>query len=288
MHTVLDVLRKSTLFLQKRDVPNARHDVELLLARVLAMDRMGLYLAFDRPLSELEIETSRSLIQRRGRREPLQHLLADQPFRNLDLKVTADTLIPRPETEEVVGWALDELNRLAVTSPAVLDVGTGSGCIALAIAQECDAATVLGVDMSAEALAVASENRDAVGLGKRVRLAQGDLFSPVADERFHLIVSNPPYLTPDEWADAQPEVRDYEPRQALVGGDDGLLFYRRLFAEAGAYLHPVGAVVVEIGCDQGPAVQGIAQQAGFDAVTVYMDLAGHDRAVSGRLHAAEG
>jgi len=288
--TVLEVLKKSTAFLERKGVPEARHDAERLLAASLSMARLDLYLSFDRPLSEAELDATRKLVQRRGRREPLQYVLGDQPFRNLTLSVTSDTLIPRPETEEVVDWALAALDRSVAIGDdrlALLDVGTGSGCIALSMAQERSTLQVLAVDESAAAVAVAEQNGAVCGLLDRVRFAQGDLYDPAAGERFGLIVSNPPYLTPAEWDVAQEEIRDFEPRTALVGGDDGLLFYRRLFSGAPDYLHPAGAVVVEIGCDQGSSVLAIAEDAGFVEVTIHQDLGGRDRAISAWLPGME-
>ncbi|MBI5137849.1 MAG: peptide chain release factor N(5)-glutamine methyltransferase [Nitrospirae bacterium] len=282
--SVLDVLRKSAAYLAAKGVPEARLDAELLVARALNCDRLALYLAFDRPLAETELAACRAAIRRRARREPVQHILGDQAFRALTLEVTADTLVPRPETEEVVDHVLAEVDRLmtaGVAAPALLDLGTGSGCIALAVATERPAARVTAVDQSAAALAVA--RRNAVRAGASVRFLQGDWYAPLeAAERFHLIVSNPPYLTPVEWEAAQPEVRDFEPRAALVGGDDGLDAYRHILEDAPARLHPGGGVVVEIGHTQGEAVAAIARRAGFDDVRRERDMEGRERAVIAR------
>ncbi len=280
--TVLAILKKSTAFLASKGVADARLDAERLLAHGLKIERIGLYLQFDRPLLETELATCRELVQRRGRREPLQHILGDQPFRRVDIRVTADTLVPRPETEEVVDHLLTAFDAVAgrrTDTVSVLDVGTGSGCIAISVAEERPAAQVVAVDVSEAALTVAEANARANGVVERVRFVSGDLFAPVAGQRFDLIVSNPPYLTEAEWRDAQPEVRDHEPRTALVGGADGLALYRRLFSAAADHLAADGAVVVEIGCDQGPSVAALAERAGFDGVTVHPDLGGRDRCV---------
>jgi len=259
-----------------------------LLAHGLKCDRVQLYLEFDRPLSEAELATCRGLIQRRGRREPLQYIVGDQPFREITLAVTQDTLVPRPETEEVVDHVLAATDVAAGTieNPSVLDIGTGSGCIAISVAHERPSAKVTAVDLSGAALAVARQNATANGVAERVRFVEGDLFDPVPGERFDVIACNPPYLTEAEWDTAQPEVRDYEPRTALVGGDDGLDVYRRLFRAAQGYLNRGGTVVVEIGCNQGVTVLAIARDSGFDAVDLHADLGHRDRCVTARLMAA--
>lgn len=280
---LLDVLQRSTEYLAARGVEDARLDAERLAAHVLGVDRLRLYLDFERPLSEVELDALRKRVVRRGLREPLQQILGCQPFREITLRVTPDTLVPRPETEEVVDVALSELDRLSLPVPRVLDLGTGTGCIAISVAVERPEARVTAVECSAPALAVARENAVSCGVAERLRLLSGDLFSPLAEgERFDLIVSNPPYLTPDEWRQAPPEVRDHEPKAALVGGDDGLACYRRMFGEAPQCLSPSGTVVVEIGATQGEAVAAIAREAGFRSVRVQQDLAGRDRVVVAR------
>lgn len=278
---LLDVVKLSAEFLEKKGVEDARLNAERLVAHALNCDRLALYLEFDRPLSEGELDAIRQLVARRGRREPLQHILGRQPFRELDLKVTAATLVPRPETEEVVEAALAQLDRIAARgiAPTVLDLGTGSGCIALSVARERPGTRVLAVDVSAAALEVARENGLAAGLAD-VAFFEGDLFAPVTGQGpFHLIVSNPPYLTPEEWDGAAPEVKNFDPEGALVGGADGLALYRRIFAEGRPLLAPGGAVVVEIGMSQGEAVAAIANKESFERVTVARDLAGRDRIV---------
>ena len=280
--TVLAIVKMSTEHLAKKGVESARYEAEQLVAHTLGLRRLDLYLEFDRPVTKAERDRLRAALARRAKREPLQHILGNQPFREITLSVTADTLVPRPETEEVVGWALAEGDRIAAAKkapPKVLDLGTGSGCIAISIACERPDWSVVAVDISTAALAVAEKNAVAAQVTDRVRFAHGDLFSPVATAGpFDLIISNPPYLTPEEWAAAQPEVRDFEPEQALVGGSDGLAVYRRIFSEAPAWLASGGTVVVEIGYAQGRAVSDIARQAEF-SVGIRQDMGGRDRAI---------
>ncbi|MFQ5508650.1 MAG: peptide chain release factor N(5)-glutamine methyltransferase [Leptospirillia bacterium] len=284
MPTLIEAVKRGADYLAARGVEGARGDAERLLADALGVDRMTLYMDHDRPLCEDERERVRMLLRRRGKREPLQYILGTQPFRELVLSVTPEVLVPRAETEEVVDVALAEWDRIAKTAehPRALDLGTGSGAIALSLAAERPDATVCAVELSPAALLVARDNARRLGLDTRVRFFEGDLLGPVAGEGvFHLIVSNPPYLTPEEWRDAPPEVRDYEPRQALVGGEDGLAVYRRLFAGVTPCLAPGGAVVVEVGHTQGAAVVDIAGDAGFD-VTLTRDLGGRERVVTAR------
>ncbi|MDH4228477.1 MAG: peptide chain release factor N(5)-glutamine methyltransferase [Nitrospirota bacterium] len=264
-------------------VEEPRHDAERLLARVLGVGRLALLTDPERPLAAAGQAAFEAMIARRAAREPLQYILGDQPFRTLELCVTPATLIPRGETEEVVERALRALGDLrgrGITRPQVLDLGAGSGCMALSIVAEWPTARVTGVDVCGEALAVARQNAATAGVAGRVRLLEGDLYAPLqTGERFHLIVSNPPYLTPEEWQLAAPEVRDFEPRRALLGGEDGLEFYRRIFAGAPRHLLPGGIVVVEIGWTQGQAVADIARRAGFRTVAVESDLGGRERMV---------
>jgi len=277
--TVPAALREAAAGLAARGVEAPRSEAERLLAHVLGTDRLTLLLAPERVLTAPERAALGAAVARRAGGEPLQHILGTQPFRGLTLAVGPDVLIPRPETEELIDAALAALP--AGGAATALDLGTGSGCIALALAHERPDLSVTAVDASGAALAVARENARRNGLEAQVRFLEGDLYAPLGDcAPFHLIVSNPPYLTPSEWTEAPPEVRA-EPRAALVGGADGLAFYRRIFEGAGRHLAPGGAVVVEIGWTQGDAVARIAREAAL-AATVARDLAGRDRIVTAR------
>jgi release factor glutamine methyltransferase len=275
--TLLKVLDWTKGYLAEKGVDNARLETEWLLCSVLGLDRVGLYLNFDRPLSDGELTGIRALVARRARREPLQYLLGSQEFHGLDFEVTPAVLIPRHDTEVLV----EEAIRLAPAAETVLDIGTGSGCIAVALAKGLPAARVWGVDSSHEALVVAARNGERHGV--TLQLLQGSLFEPVAGKRFQLIVSNPPYIPTADLATLQPEVRDHEPRGALDGGADGLDFYRRIVAQAPVHLEQGGWLLLEVGIDQAKAVRELLQGAGFDKCITAADPAGIDRVVGGQI-----
>jgi len=256
--TVLEVISKSSEFLAKKGVDSPRLQTELLLAHVLQLPRMKLYLNFDRKLTEPELDSLRKLVQRRGQREPLQHLVGSTSFCGYEITVSRHVLIPRPETELLAeaGWQfLSTINQPPSTA---LDFGTGSGCIAIALAAKCPAARVVALDVSTEALSIATQNAVKNGAAERIEFRQGDGFAALkATERFDLIVSNPPYIASAEIETLQPEVRDHDPRGALDGGADGLDFYRRLAAEAATFLKPHGKIMLEFGEGQADAISEI-------------------------------
>lgn len=277
--TLLDLIQKTTAFFEKSGVPDARLDVELLLAHVLDLKRMDLYLQFERVLSEAELDRLRPLVRRRATREPLQHLVGTVEFCGLQLAVTPQALIPRPETEGLVEKALHLLDRPAAT---VLDMGTGTGAIALAIARARPAARCVAIDLSEEALALARVNGEKHGLLSRVDFRPGNLFEPLKpDERFDLIVSNPPYIPSDDIPGLQPEVR-FDPVLALNGGADGLEMIRKLAAGAGIFLKEGGWLVMEIGHRQAPAVRELLKATGWQAVEFEKDFQGMDRVAAAR------
>lgn len=284
------------------DVPDARLDAEVLLAHALETDRAGLYARLHDPCPNRHAEAFRHLIQRRGQREPLQYITGTQEFWSLEFKVDVRVLIPRPETEMVVETALRLLpqsairsfdrvypersrraqDRLPQSAIKVLDVGTGSGCIAIALATELPQVEVWAVDISQEALTVADENTRRHGVAERIKFLQGDLFAPIAGERngFDLIVANPPYIGYDDLATLQPEVRDWEPYRALDGGVDGLDFYRRLLSEGPDYLRTGGWLVMEIGQGQRMQVLRLAQdQRSLSQCSCIPDYTGNARVV---------
>jgi release factor glutamine methyltransferase len=218
---------------------------------------------------------------RRARREPLAYILGTRPFFGLTLRVTPDVLIPRPETEILVEVALAEIARTGARR--VVDVGTGSGAIAVAIAAHAPEVRVFATDISPAALAVARENAAVCGVAARITFFEGDLLEPVAAlAPFDIIVSNPPYIAPEEVARLEPEVRDYEPHVALGTHPDPLHFHRRLSVEAPPLLAPGGLLAVEIGIGQADAVTRLWRAAGLEEVTVTADLAGVPRVVAGR------
>jgi len=258
--TVLEVIQRSTEFLKNKGVDSPRLQTELLLAHLLNMPRMKLYLNFERKLSETELDNFRELIKRRGQREPLQHIVGSTCFCGLELAVDRQVLIPRPETELLAeqGWTfLNSLN--TQHSPlSTLDLGTGSGCLAIALSAHCPAARVVATDIAAEALDLARKNAARHNVLDRIDFLQGDAFAALDSPKlFDLIISNPPYIPTADIQSLQIEVRDHDPRQALDGGPDGLAFYRRIAAEAAPFLKPGGKIMLEFGDGQAPAIRKI-------------------------------
>jgi release factor glutamine methyltransferase len=256
--TVLEAIQKSTEFLAKKGVESPRLQAELLLAHLLKMPRMKLYLSFERALAPAETDALRELVKRRGRREPLQHITGSVSFCGLEIAVNRQALVPRPETELLAeaGWQF--LSTLNPQPSTALDFGTGTGCIAIALAVKCPNAKITATDVSAEALALAGENVARHNVAGQIQFFRGDGFAAFStDETFDLIISNPPYIPTGEIATLQPEVRDFDPRAALDGGADGLDFYRRLGREAKSFLKPDGRIMLEFGDGQDGAIRKI-------------------------------
>jgi release factor glutamine methyltransferase len=272
--TVGEALAHGTGVLAEAGIDTARLEAELLLAK--ACDdcaRALLYMELRRELSPEAEEGYERLLARRARREPLAYILGHWGFRRLTLKTDARALIPRPETEIVVERALEHLNGMA--EPAVLDVGTGTGAIALAIVDEHPRARVTAIDTSSDALALARENLDLLGTNGRVRLVEHDLTEGLGRDEFDLVVSNPPYVEPEDIETLQPEVRDWEPRIALVA-------HGATEAVAGAAteaLRPGGWVVLEIAENQAVKVAGLLTDLGYEHLRISPDMAGRDRVI---------
>ena len=264
---LLEVLRGAESYLAARGVAGPRLNAELLLAHTLGLKRMELYLQFDRPLGESERAPLRDLVKRRGAREPLQHILGSAEFHGRAFACDARALIPRPETEQLVEIALELLRDRP--APAILDVGTGSGVIALTLALELPAAGVTASDLSTDALALAAENAGKFGASGRVAFIRGDLLLPDAGP-FDLIAANLPYIPSGEIDGLAPEVlRD--PRSALDGGPDGLDLIRRLIADAPARLTAGGALLLEIGAGQDAAVTALLEASKYRDISVRRD-----------------
>jgi release factor glutamine methyltransferase len=257
---VLEVIQKSTEFLARRGVESPRLQTELLLAHVLKLPRMRLYLDFERQLAPTEADALRELIKRRGQREPLQHILGATSFCGLEIAVNRHVLVPRPETELLAQAGWEHLSTLNPQLATVLDFGTGSGCIAIAVAVKCPGARIVATDVSAEALGVAAENAAKNGVSDRIELVHGAGFAALAAEaRFDLIVSNPPYIPTPHLDSLQAEVRDFDPRAALDGGTDGLDFYRLIGEQAARFLKPHGRIMLELGDGQAEQVGAILE-----------------------------
>lgn len=250
-----------------------------LAAEILGLPRLDLDRQAAHSLTEPEAQRLRLSLDRLARHEPLQYVLGVTPFYGLRLKTDARALIPRPETEELVEIVLKDPSVRAWRAPRIVDVGTGSGCIALALAVHRPDAAITGIDRSPEALALAAENAVALGLDGRVAWRQGDCLDGIPPGGVDLVVSNPPYIPRSECGVLAPHVRDYEPRPALDGGETGLDILAQLIGQAAALLPPGGMLYSEHGHDQGGAVAGLARRAGFSRVATIRDTAGHERFV---------
>jgi release factor glutamine methyltransferase len=275
---VLEVIQRSGEFLAKRGVDSPRLQAELLLAHALGLPRMKLYLGFDRELAGPELDAVRGFVKRRGDREPLQHIVGSTSFCGLEMTVTPDVLIPRPETELLAVRAVKFLQSRGTVAAKVLDFGTGSGCLAIVIAAQAPAAELHASDISETALEVARRNAERHQVAGRMQFHRGDGFGALpAGLRFDLIVSNPPYIARNEIAALQPEVRDHDPRLALDGGPDGLDFFRRLAGEGGARLNGGGRVMVELGDGQDAAARGLFESEHWQVEGVENDDTGRAR-----------
>lgn len=279
--TVLRMILWSAEYLEGKGIETPRLDAEHLLAHVVGVDRLQLYLDFERPLIPSELDDFRPLLKRRAAREPLQYILGRHPFRELDLEVAPGVLIPRPETELLVDEVLKWCSSTGSTGGAALDIGTGTGAIALSLAAEGDFARVVATDVSEGALSIASRNLETASAGTAVELRHGSIFAPLGqEERFDVIVSNPPYVPEVDAASLQPEVRDWEPAEALFSGDDGLDLIRLLVAGARAHLEPGGLLALEVGAGQARLVAELLRHRDeYDSIRVLRDYSGRERFV---------
>jgi release factor glutamine methyltransferase len=298
--TVLEAIQKSAEFLAKKGVESPRLQTELLLAHLLKLPRMKLYLNFERVLAPAEVDGLREFIKRRGQREPLQHIIGSTSFCGFEIAVNRHALVPRPETEILaeLGWQFlnqnlngradlpvgqDAQQRVPTKLKSALDFGTGTGCIAIALAVKCPSAKIVATDISLDALALAKQNAGRHNAAERIEFLQSDGFaafqsegrvtrvpnseietkirdscnSPLRKMEFDLIISNPPYIPSAEIATLQPEVRDFDPRAALDGGADGLDFYRKLAMESKPFLKPGGKIMLEFGDGHADAIRKI-------------------------------
>jgi len=266
-----------------RGIENPRLDAEVLLAKALDTTRIQLIVDAKRPLAPDELGRMREMVRRRRAREPVAYILGEREFYGRTFRVDRRVLVPRPDTETLVDVALTRTRALSM-AVRTLDLCTGSGCVAITLGRERPTSSVVGGDVSADALAVARDN--ALRLGAyNVAWRQGDLFDAVAlPARFDLITANPPYIAASDFASLQADVRDHEPRLALDGGDDGLSLLRRVIDGATARLvSPGGVLAVEVGAGQAPAVVELFERAGFSEVEVRRDYARIERVVSGML-----
>ncbi len=276
--TPLKLIEWTTQHFEKKGIPNPRLDAEWLLASCLQCERIELYTYYNKPVQAQELKQFRALVERRAQREPLQYIMGETEFYGLPIKTAPDVLIPRPETELLVEEALK-------TSPGeTLDIGTGSGCIAVALAKNLTDAAIVATDLNAAALELARENAKLNDVADRIEFAEADLFpgkgAASSAPTFSLIVSNPPYIPTPELDELQLEVRDWEPRTALDGGEAGLEVYRRIADGLAAVLADGGYFIGEIGNDQEAVIRDLFEaQKWCSSVVIKKDLAGHPRIV---------
>jgi release factor glutamine methyltransferase len=283
--TVRRIIDWTTAHLKKHGSDTPRLDAEILLAHARGCRRIEIYTRFDEVLSERERSAMRDLVRRRAQSEPVAYLVGHREFFSLDFQVTPAVLIPRPDTETLVVELLDVAKPLS--APRILDVGTGSGCIAIAAAVNHPTAQITATDANDAALAVARENALQHRVVERIAFRSGDVFAPVEqDEPFDIVVSNPPYIAEHEKETLQNDVRKYEPHEALISGPSGLEVLFRLIDEAPRHLAPAGTLMLEISPEQSKAVAGRMDSSGrFEDIRVVKDLPGLARVVRGRLHA---
>jgi len=280
--TVLRLIRWSAEYLQGKGIEQGRLDAEHLLAYALDVGRLQLYLQYDRPLVPEELDRFRPLLRRRARREPLQHVIGRTGFRDLDLRTDARALVPRPETELLVQLVLDWARGRGALNAA--DVGTGTGCIALALATEGPFERVWGIDLSPEALELARENAAEHDPDGRVVWREGRGLRPIAETQVDVVVSNPPYIAREEAETLEPEVRDFEPELALYAGDEGREILNELVREAPGVLRAGGLLALEVGLGQAPSIHDtLLAHGAWEDVAIHEDYTGRDRFVTATL-----
>jgi len=281
--TVQKLLNWITDYFTKASIPDARLSAEMLMSEVLGKQRIQLYTDFEEVVPKSNLDKLHSLVKRAAAHEPVAHLIGRTEFYSLEIQVNEHTLIPRPETEQLVEKAIDFL-RTRKNKQTVLDLCTGSGCIAVAIAKNFPAADIIATDICESALQVAAKNIEKYQLADQVKLLQGNLFDPVIPQldtsAFDLIVSNPPYISTDEFEKLDKNVKDYEPKLALLAGEQGLDVYHKIAAQLDQFLKPDAALIMEIGYEQGPTVKQMLQNLNcFSEVKIEKDFQRLDRLV---------
>jgi release factor glutamine methyltransferase len=285
--TVLEILNRTKAFFEKKGVPDPLLDAQYIISHGLGMkNRMDLYLNFEKPLTPAELDILRPLVARRANREPLQHIIGDTSFRGHSIKCDPRALVPRPETEELVDMAKNLLN--GIEAPFIVEVGTGTGAIAIACAKEISGAKVLATDISEEALALAKENAEANGIGTAgnaagtLTFAQGDLLDAVADSaKIDCLIANLPYIPDGEKGKLQPEVDKFDPALALYGGPDGLTLVRKMLSQTEGKLSADASVLLEIGSEQAAMLQSeAANYPWLEFTGAHKDFCGNIRFVS--------
>lgn len=283
--TIRELMKSAIEHLQQKGFKDARLNVELLLAHALELQRIQLYLNFDKPLNVEELKRFRALFERRLKREPVQYIIGSVNFMGLHFIVDSRVHIPRPETETLIEQVIFLCQRYPTDEPIhILEVGTGSGNIAVSIAKFIKHAHITTIDISLEALAVAQQNARLHSVESRIKFSCIDIFNQTEEllrTQYDLLVSNPPYIPKDEWEQLQTEVRDFEPSSALTDGKDGFKFYHRMTEMISSILKPDGGIVLEVGFGQAEIVTRELKEAGVKQLRITSDLQGIPRVVSG-------
>jgi release factor glutamine methyltransferase len=272
MKVLSDILKISTEFLAQKGIASPRRQVEELLSHVLKIPRIEIYVQFDRPLVEPELEKLRTYLKMRAQKMPWQYIVGEVQFLGCTIEVNRDVLIPRPETEILADMVVKELPQAPVV---IWDICCGSGCLGIAIKKKRPDCTVILSDLSLKSVEVAKRN--AAKNEVEVIVRQGDLCHPFKGEKADVIVCNPPYISEGDYDMLEPEVRDWEPKEALVGGKQGNEIYERLAKELPSYLKPQAQVYLEIGAGMGESVKNILLSAGWSSAHVFKDWSSHDR-----------
>jgi release factor glutamine methyltransferase len=275
MKTIREIIPQAVQYLSERKVQDARRSAEEIIAFVLGYKRLDLYMNFDCPIKEQELEKIRDLLKKRGKGTPIDYLFGQKAFYGNTFLVTPDVLIPRPETEILVDLIVKRLEKENLEGKALWEVACGSGCVGLSLKKRFPALTVALSDISEPALEVAKKNSIKTQL--EVEFFLGDFLKPFASQKAHYLVLNPPYISQQEYEELDPEVRNFEPRGALLGGSTGLEFYERLSREGASYLHPSAKIFLEIGSKQGSALKKIFAGPDWSSQELIPDWAGHDR-----------
>ena len=280
--TVHDILNEATNYFEAVGIPSARLDAEVLLSFCIGCDRLEFYKNPDMTISETMLSAFRNLIARRSQWEPVAYITGRKEFWTFKLEVNSSVLIPRPDTEVIVEETINICRKTDFSEMRILDIGTGSGAIALALASEITGAKIVATDISPAAVNLAQKNATALGLKEKIDFRQGNLFEPV-DDVFDIIVSNPPYIAAEEYKKLPAGVKDYEPREALWAGKSGLEFYEKLIYQAAGFLKKNGWLLLEIGAKQEAGVRKIMEAAGFyESIEMRRDYAGLPRVIKAR------
>lgn len=280
--TILEGIQLTTEYLEKKGIDSARMNAELMLAHILKCKRLDLYLQFDKPLKDEEVSLYREFLKRRSQFEPLQYILGTVEFYGLEFKVNRSVLIPRPETEILIETILNNTSK--EVSLTILDIGTGSGNIPISLARNLPLAKITSIDISGSAVELANENAVLNGVNENITFVNTGIDEYAPDEKFDIIVSNPPYVSKDEYQNLQPEILNYEPIEAVTDNNDGFYFYNLISEKAKSFLRRPGSLYFELGAELFPEVKNIMERKGFEKITFKKDYLNIDRVIYGELN----